>query len=658
MRKLSLLLGVLTLMAACNDDDDGGGVQSQLLGTPLDAEVSGSGERMIPDFQLTDLENSSTEEIPPTGLLCHEMQPLEMSEQEGEGFVLEGETQRGSRFDGSCARDTEGAEAVVRFVPPTAGFWEFSTEGSEFDTILFALTDCNAGFSELSCNDNLSFEERYSLITAELEAEQPIFLVVDSAAGIASQPFKLGARPIPSTPPLLESVVARFNPENYAVGIRAIGVDPEEDVERFRLRLLKNGRPVSFQGQEIDFQDNFAEVENEEGRFEATLVGGLSAELPSFDGVELSVQDRLGLWSEVIEADVNRPVEAEAEAVCDPGGAFDLCVEGYACLDRDEDEAYSCSVTTAPILSKGDAYINLELGAIGAEIRGRDAEGDARFMILTPLNAMGMAIGPTEGFFLRFTHSTGGNEFEAYSGFNFPSSCGAQRFNECMTETGGNGELCSGEANAASEECQGAMPAIARVEVKVGDQVELLSEPLSLELAPTPEVEVGASCDLSQGTAICPGETICANYGEVEEAPLCQAAQQICPASWELIDMNSHLRGRDWSYRGDSTGQPNHGGNGSCGGGGPNMVHSFTPPSSGRYEIKIQDVPPGGDTLLFVRNHCALAQREYEEGCNDDDAGLLSGLSLDLSADEPIFIFVDGYNGGFAAPYTLNIRPL
>lgn len=94
----------------------------------------------------------------------------------GSGVLATGSTTgQGADLVGSCGGD-RAADLAFTWTAPSAGTWRIDTYGSDFDTVLYALTDC--GGTELACNDDgeTGFQ---SEIVLELAAGQTVVLVVD-----------------------------------------------------------------------------------------------------------------------------------------------------------------------------------------------------------------------------------------------------------------------------------------------------------------------------------------------------------------------------------------------------------------------------------------------------------------------------------------------
>jgi hypothetical protein len=124
-----------------------------------------------------------------------------------------------------------------------------------------------------------------------------------------------------------------------------------------------------------------------------------------------------------------------------------------------------------------------------------------------------------------------------------------------------------------------------------------------------------------------------------------------------------------WVYEGDNSDAARRGA-GTCGGGGLNDVLAFTAPVAGRFACSIRAyeyddermMEVEADTLLFVRSYCGRADAALELACNDNanlpNLRRLSRVEFRLGAGDPAYVFVDGFVGGFAGPYTLTCETL
>jgi hypothetical protein len=194
---------------------------------------------------------------------------------------------------------------------------------------------------------------------------------------------------------------------------------------------------------------------------------------------------------------------------------------------------------------------------------------------------------------------------------------------------------------------------ITSIELKVVDRVGLESAPIQADtVAPEAAIASGGLCLPSDllGT--------CANADEAcvtsdDGLTRCDEYQLECPGDWPTVDLLDYEQNGSWIYAGDNTGAESYGTGGSCGGGGPNDILVFTAAEAGTYHATIDAM---GDTLLYVRNACSVADTAFELACNDDYNELLSGVEFDLGANEVAYLFVDGYTGGFEGPYTVTVN--
>jgi hypothetical protein len=89
----------------------------------------------------------------------------------------------GDDFSASCGNET-GAEAVIEFTAAISGVYTFDTIGSDYDTVLYALSDC-AGDTELACDDDGAGQQ--STITLALGEGITILLLVGGSDGATGE---------------------------------------------------------------------------------------------------------------------------------------------------------------------------------------------------------------------------------------------------------------------------------------------------------------------------------------------------------------------------------------------------------------------------------------------------------------------------------------
>ena len=83
-------------------------------------------------------------------------------------------------FDATCG-GSGGNDRTIEFVAPAAGTYVFSTAGSDYDTKLSLLANCDP-LSQLACNDDFDFTPQ-SQLTIDLALGQAILVVVDGYNG-------------------------------------------------------------------------------------------------------------------------------------------------------------------------------------------------------------------------------------------------------------------------------------------------------------------------------------------------------------------------------------------------------------------------------------------------------------------------------------------
>lgn len=582
--------------------------------------------------------------------------------QEGDTWVFRGSMSGNDDYTGGCdTSESPGSDRVIRVVAPEAGSWSFSTAGSSARTIVYALGDCRDGFSERACSAG---DDRGAEILVQLSADEEVFLIVDRWVGTPASDFVLTAEILDVAAPTLDGGDGHFNPANNGISISATGSDADNDLQGFELDMLDQNGEQALQTLEANFdQVGFVQLTQADGMFTFTLAGGLNVDLVPATA-RLTVFDALGQRSNTIDIPLQPPVGVGRGEACDPFLAATICEnDDDTCVD--EGEGPVCRLSTPPVLEGGSAWVNAEAGVFGVRLAGTDAEADAFFWQAIALDGEGneIAFGENPGFagigFEAIAQMEGG----AYEGIGsidpfFVQRClpGAQQaFNACA-QGGGTQQQCTEEANGVFEACaDDIFPTVTALRVRVGDRTGRFSEPMDLELVATPAVEEGAGCDVAEAIGICPEDLVCFNLGGTDELPICQAPATPCPQSWPVVDLAEHADNGSWRYQGDSTDAEALGGGGSCGGGGPNGVHAFTAEAGGRYTAEISGA--NGDTLMYVRSHCALQQAAYELACNDDIAqrNLLSRASFELEAGETAYIFVDGFRGGFAGRYILTV---
>lgn len=577
-------------------------------------------------------------------------------------------------WTGSCLpADTVGNDVAVAFRAPEAGHYLFSTAGTAFDTVLYAFRDCEDGFSELACNDDAGGTEQ-SRILVEMQAGEEIFVVVDSVNLRQSAPFELSVERVEPSPPVIESMEAFANSQVRTAGVRITGV-ARFPIAGYSLMVWDTrgvamlARPLVTTLAELPLfrvqQDGEAFV------FEGSFYMG--PEAPVVGAIEIGLIDEVGLESEKRRADAGPPRVVGRGEPCDRNLATAVCDPADACLDRETEGVWVCSVATPPTISEATASRNLETMRFGLVIRGSDAERDIRYARILPRGASG-PLSIDEGgvpTLVPFHHlyqdpATGEARGVVSIPARFDGPCmppAVAMLQDCLNR-GGSSSNCQRAATDFLVDCyEETLGEVTSVEVELVDIANRVSETLVVStIGEATDAGAGEVCDPWGAIAACPQGYLCWAE-ETEEAEICrEEGPASCPDSYGAIDLNARRKPKGhWEYRGNSAASTKTYGPFSCGGGGPSDLFAFTAPEAGRYRIETSRLGVGVDTLIAVRPYCQLAA--YELGCNDDGNPITgtpsSRLEVELAADETVYIFVDSYvdpNGNaYAGEYTLTV---
>ena len=563
-----------------------------------------------------------------------------------------------------------GNEAAFNFVAPSAGTWIVFTSnpGENYDTMMYARRTCDDAATEIACNDDIDWPRlRTSSIRLDLEEGEAVYVIVDAFFGgdaVAGGFFDLNARLLevvdpgsdcdpdglvnacteehfcrlddpeaeelgtgvctPDTPPVSTETIA-YKVGETILAAKITGTDLSRDVTEGLLQLY-NGEERLILDEEQGF-DTFIIQPSEPVYGQEEVVfkyrRPVLADYPQTTAVRLQLRDSRNNTSEWVRVELEAPPPAEAEAACDPDRILDNCVEGFACLDRDEDEAFTCSEVTAPTFVAGEAWHNPMASTLGVEAMGIDPDGDV------------------VGAFL-----------ELIDDAEERIASGTFEFRDLVQEDGNYTGYFSFNVRDDLE--------YTAIRVTVRDSEGLESEPMVLQLGEPSTVEADDPCDVLNARTLCPEGTVC--YAPDEETPAtCGEPPTTCPEAWgEIPSVNDHGESPEWRYNGSNEGAEDFS-RGSCGGGAGQEVLVFTAPETGAYSF-ITDGADGADTVLSARSHCGLSGVEYpdlELACNDDlgRGEPLSLVRLDLEADQVVYIVVDGFvdNDGAAwnGAYTL-----
>ena len=189
-----------------------------------------------------------------------------------------------------------------------------------------------------------------------------------------------------------------------------------------------------------------------------------------------------------------------------------------------------------------------------------------------------------------------------------------------------------------------------RVAVRAFDQRNLWSQQLIVPIGSPVDINDGTPCDPYAAFNLCPSDRVCLS-GTCTPPEMIEYA---CPTHWDVPELLIGTTVNGNQSDSDIIGE------GSCGGDGPSDVYRFTAPSTSTYHFIVSDQPfsnsqTSGDPLIYLRSYCSALVPQLERGCNDDHIDYNSGLAVDLTADETIYLFVDSFQGDSTGPYQLTV---
>ena len=588
---------------------------------------------------------------------CGSANVLELT---GSPAVLEGMTDSRNAWDGRCAPDLSyGNDVIVRFQAEEAGYYRFSTAGTEVETVLFALRDCDDGFSEFACS---YAPGKASQLTVGMEAGETIYLVVDTVQEKVPQPFKLTGAKMTERRPTIDEATAYANPsKGGTLAVRVSGSNPDADLVGYTFQLfLKGGQAILKDAVTVAFGQNSPfEVAQGDGTFLLTGAVSLTNFTQAIGSIELTLIDANGLPSETRKISARAPEPVDHGDPCDPRGLYSICGAGMGCAQPDGG-ASVCAA--APVITKVTATKNLVAGTWGVIVEGTDLEGDVVSARVRPKDAKNLVVsvgGPSQTP-VSF-HKLGQDQSGAFRGVialeaRFDPTCEtpAQRaFETCKTSGEKDEATCEAERVQQVAICLAeTLDRITKVDVDVVDATGLFSSLASATFTDSQEAVVGGACDPYGAIGYCPAGLVC--WSEEDSVPeICQADGPVCPSSYGAIDLADHVAAEGWSFSGSLAGVDLIE-TASCGGGGKTRVFSFSAPEAGTYAFQTSALGQGVDTVLSVRSFCQLAG--YELGCSDDaGAGKASRVELTLGAGDEVFALVGAKDDATTGAFTLTV---
>lgn len=161
----------------------------------------------------------------------------------------------------------------------------------------------------------------------------------------------------------------------------------------------------------------------------------------------------------------------------------------------------------------------------------------------------------------------------------------------------------------------------------------------------------GGACEPGDPINLCAEGTGCADL-DGDEAFTCTALtpeNAMCPAAYGMVATLATDVAGPWTIDLDSAMAGNDS-VGSCGGGGDDVVVSFTAPADGLY---VAQTISEFDTVLYARDYCGFPQNL---ACDDDGGeGTNSLFEIALTAGQTVYFVVDTF-GGEGAAVTLSVE--
>jgi cysteine-rich repeat protein len=288
---------------------------------------------------------------------------------DAEAWRLEGALAGASAAEGSCGG--AGAEDVLVFTAPAAGFWSFSRDpdASEVPFAVYLRRECAVERTEVSCSRLPEGAERHEAAAhVELAAGESVFIFVDAdAPGDAGDYAVLATRTAAPAPPRLTSAEAFRRPDGV-VATRITGEDPNGDahvlVYALESALGQVVFPVPGHGDGLPF-------------FPATPLAGrrtFEFTLPDVvkvpcDRLSLFLVDATGLESEVVDVAIAAAPPRALGEDCDVHRLTDVCVAGSACSPGDRgglcEAVEGPRVETAVFQIGGAGYVYADLDVSG-----------------------------------------------------------------------------------------------------------------------------------------------------------------------------------------------------------------------------------------------------------------------------------------------------
>jgi hypothetical protein len=555
----------------------------------------------------------------------------------------------------SCGEATTAA--VFGFTAQLPGFYIFGTPGeTDFDTVIFARGACpgDPAESELACDDDSS-EGLTSIIGAELDANETIFLFVgafqDAPIGVfdlrarrfdlADEGEQCGSGDLPrcldgltcrargfadqaladegecapsAVPAILEGAAFTDGADRYTIVVD--GADASFDVEGSIFELVDaNGEALI-----IDAPDGTELIAEPvvpvfgESEFTARFRGDGLEFLPDAVGVRIRLFDSEGNESDPLNLQFQPLPEVQMGLACDPTRTEDACPEGMACLDADQDGRGGCAEATAPVVDDLDFFRNPANRSLGLILDGRDPDNDVVGFSFIFVDGQGntVPVGGEDQFTLRFDELV---QAEGLHTGTWSLFLVGPEFDD-----------------------------IAGIALITFDRQLLASEQANAQARLPPVRPNGLPCDYREALDRCEAGSVCFDFDEVAPfEPTCQVAPIDCGDEREVIVLDEQRAGLGQWFLEDDNLSTESGDGATCGGGDAGERYlEFTAPAARRYDFTFE---ADYDLAIYVRDACRDFGPRSERLCEAGDAGEVLTFSLELEADETVYLVVDGVSG-------------
>ncbi len=234
---------------------------------------------------------------------------------------------------GLCTEpESYGYDAVVHFRAAVSGYHSFAVEG-DFVAVVYALTDCNDGFTELFCK--IGDGSKNPSFTEYVEKGEDLFIVVDSLTETQKN-FTLTASPIDVTAPTLSSLEAFANRSTKFTGWRATGQNPDSPIIEIKMELF-DGDDVRIFSEQMPLEAvNWLSVTQQGGNFDAVASFSLGDRAPAVGKVGLQLIGENGIPTELVFAKTTNPPKVDRGEACDPNMAWGTCRDVDVCTQSGE----------------------------------------------------------------------------------------------------------------------------------------------------------------------------------------------------------------------------------------------------------------------------------------------------------------------------------